>query len=115
MSDTVTEEMEDETMDNADQEDDEALEEAIIREIKRRRRETKMMEAPEVTLKERRALDQANVTKLLKENDNLLASWTDILAPCLEGRDPKPFLMLKNVDDFTDGFELRVLEGIKPQ
>ena len=59
-----------------------ALEEAISREIQRKRRSSVGREAP-VTLDERRAADRANITAIIKENANLLVSWKEILAVAL--------------------------------
>ena len=59
-----------------------ALEEAISREIIRKRKGSACKEAP-VTLEERRAADKANITAIIKENANLLVSWKDILANAL--------------------------------
>ena len=66
-------------------EDDVEIEEAVARQIKRRREHTgprsgfaRVEDAP-ISLDERRALDRTNITGQLKENLNLTAKWPDII------------------------------------
>ena len=56
-----------------------ALEEAVAREIKRRRKDNKDPAVP-VTLQERRAADKAQIANLINENAIFLANWHGILA-----------------------------------
>ena len=56
--------------------------EAVTNEIKRRRKPTKSSELP-ITLDERRALDKANVTRILKEYKSLVINWDDIMSSLL--------------------------------
>ena len=65
-------------------EDDEELEEAVVNEIKKRRKPSVSPEAP-ITLKEKRARCRAQIEELIKNNKNLLVPWEQILAQCLGG------------------------------
>ena len=58
------------------------FEEAIIREIKRRRKDPGDQDAL-VTLDERRAADKASASSLIKENSNLLVEWSEIVSRAL--------------------------------
>ena len=84
-----------------------ALDGAIVREIKRRRKDSRGQDPP-VTLTERRANDKATVSRIIKDNSNLLVHWNEILARCLEDKEAATFKNLKSVTDFIDGFELKV-------
>ena len=59
-------------------------------------------------LNEKRALGRSAITKLLKENKNLITPWTSIMESLLEGKPPAKFKTLTSVSEFIDGFELRV-------
>ena len=87
------------------------LEEAVVSQIKRRRREPGTATLP-VTLKERRATDKANAMDLIKEHSCHLKSWRAILDPLVEGLRSQKFERLKSVDDFIDGFQLLVATSI---
>ena len=63
------------------------LQEAVAREIKRRRKTSICVDAP-ITLQERRAHDGANIGQLIKENKLLLTPWSEILAVCLKDKEP---------------------------
>ena len=65
-------------------EDDEELEEAVVQEIKKRRKPSVSPEAP-ITLQEKRARCRAQIEELVKNNKNLLVPWEQILAQCLRG------------------------------
>ena len=58
------------------------FEEAIIREIKRRRKDPGDQDAL-VTLDERRAADKVFASSLIKENSNLLVEWSEIVVRAL--------------------------------
>ena len=77
----------------------------MAREVKRRRKSSVSADTP-VTIKERRALDRSNIEKIIKENKILLTPWSEILAACLREKEPQPFMLLKSVSDFIDGFQL---------
>jgi len=53
-----------------------------MREIKRRRNQNTPSDAP-VTLEERRAVDRASITEIIKDHRNLLTTWTSIMENCL--------------------------------
>ena len=89
--------------------DDVELPEVVTREVKRRRKVVPFTEQP-TTLNEKRAMDRGAITKLLKENRNLIIKWDVIMEYCLEGKESKSFLSIKSIDDFIDGFELSVNE-----
>ena len=55
---------------------------------------------------------RSSITRLLKDNKNLVASWDDILGNYLAGKQSKSFLMLRSISDFIDGFELRGHQGL---
>lgn len=61
------------------------VEEAVAREVKRRRKLKHATEQP-LTLYEKRIIGRTNITKLIKENKNLIVSWDDIMANYLEGK-----------------------------
>ena len=71
--------------------DDAELPEVVTREVKRRRKVVPFTDKPP-TLYERRAIDRSTITKLLKENRNLIIKWDDIMEFCLEGKESKSFL-----------------------
>ena len=84
-------------------EDDKELEEAVVHEIKKRRKPSVSPEAP-ITLQEKRARCRAQIEELMKQNKNLLVPWGEILAQCLQGLESQEFLPFKTVNDFIDGF-----------
>ena len=47
-----------------------------------------------------------NIMKLLKENQNLVVRWSDMIISYHLGEESKPFLNLNSADDFIDGFEI---------
>ena len=57
-------------------------------------------------------MDRSFITKILKENSNLIIEWNDIMKYCLEGKESKSFLSIRSIDDFIDGFEISVNEGM---
>ena len=63
------------------------LQEAVVREIKRRRKNSISVDAP-ITLQEGRAHDGANIGQLIKENKLLLTPWSEIMANCLIDKEP---------------------------
>ena len=83
----------------------------MTNEIKRRRKPTIPADRP-ITLDERRALDRANITKILKEYQVLLPHWNDILSSLVQAKQSQKIFALKTVHDFIDGFELQAPEGI---
>ena len=83
------------------------LDEAIVREIKRRRKDPCGHDVP-VSLTERRANDKAKISKIIKDHSNLLVHWNEILTKCLEDKESVSFKNLKSVGDFIDGFEFKV-------
>ena len=87
------------------------VEEAVAREVKRRRKNLQVTEQP-LTLHEKRIKGRSNITKLIKENKNLIVSWDDLLGNYLKGKQSKLFIQLRSISDFIDGFELRVNEGL---
>ena len=72
-------------------EEEQELQEAVIREIKRRRKGPGDNDAP-VSLQERRVSDKASITEALTQYKSLLTPWSKIMAKCLEGKEPKPFV-----------------------
>ena len=89
----------------------EDVQQAVDNEIKRRRKSTVPADLP-ITLDERRAHDKANVTRILKEYGSLLPSWDDVLEALVQNRSSRSVERLKSVDDFIDGFELKVPDGL---
>ena len=83
----------------------------MTNEIKRRRKPTVAADLP-ITLDERRAHDKANITSILKEYEGLLPSWDDVLTTLVQNRSSRSVERLKSVDDFIDGFELKVPDGL---
>ena len=57
---------------------------------------------------DRRANDKAGISRIIKDNSNLLVNWNEILAKCIEDKEAATFKNLKSVSDFIDGFELKV-------
>ena len=91
-------------------EEEQELQEAVIREIKRRRKGPGDNDAP-VSLQERRVSDKASITEVLTQYKSLLTPWSKIMAKCLEGKEPKPFVRLRSETDFIDGIQLVVAAG----
>ena len=98
-------------------EKEQELQEAVIREIKRRRKgppgrvpSAGDNDAP-VSLQERRVSDKASITEVLTQYKSLLTPWSKIMAKCLEGKEPKPFVRLRSGTDFIDGIQLVVAAG----
>ena len=96
------------------QDDDEALKEAVVQQIKKRRKQSVSQDEP-VTLHEKRTLDRSNIEAHLKANKNLLTPWTSILDACVDGKESKMLLPLKSVGDFIDGFEVVAPDGFNAQ
>ena len=63
------------------------------------------MSSVHISLNERRANAKATIVKLLKDNKNLTVKWTDLLYTYFEDKEPMPFVNLKSIDDFIDGFD----------
>ena len=57
-------------------------------------------------------MGRSSITRLLKENQNLIVRWDDILGNYLSGKQSKSFLILRSISDFIDGFELRVDQSL---
>ena len=89
--------------------EDTEIEEAVVRQVKRRRKVVPFTAQPP-TLNVKRAICRSAITKLLKENKNLVTPWSDIMESLLEGKAQTKFQTLKSIDEFIDGFELRVNE-----
>ena len=71
----------------ADPEETEYLQEAVAREIKKRRRQSICNDAP-VTLQERRKTDHASIASVLREHKDLLVPWTTVMAAALKDKMP---------------------------
>ena len=74
----------------ADPEETEYLQEAVAREIKKRRRQSIGNDAP-VMLQERRKTDHVNIASVLREHKDLLVPWTTVMAAALKDKMPQPF------------------------
>ena len=61
------------------------IEDAVIREIKRRRKPTCDQEQP-ITLQEKRARDRARIEEVMRSSKPLLAHWDEILAACINDK-----------------------------
>ena len=70
-----------------------AIEQAVVNQVKRRRTISIDVEAP-VTIKERRALDKYNISKLIREHRELLQPWSDIMVNLLKRKRPQHFVKL---------------------
>ena len=66
-----------------------------------------------ITLKERRVADRAAIQDLIKANKPLLVHWDTILAAALDGKQPRPFVQIRAVDDFIDGFQVVAPDATK--
>ena len=66
-------------------EDVQALEEAVARQIKRKRKEGDKDDRP-ISIDERRALGKENIMALVKQLSFNLASWPAILNACKDGK-----------------------------
>ena len=84
--------------------DNAEIEEAVAREIKRRRGHHQIDDAP-ITLTEKRAFDRSTIMKQVKENKNLVVRWSDMIISYHLGEESKPFMNINSADDFIDGAE----------
>ena len=87
--------------------EDTQVEEAVGREVKRRRKNQHPAARPPTT-HEKRNIGRTTITKLLKENQNLIVPWDEIMDNYLEGKESRSLNGMKSVGDFIDGAELLV-------
>ena len=66
------------------------LEQAVTREIKRRRGNNQATDTA-ASLEERRADDKAKISEMLKDYKQYLVPWSAIMRACLYGKRPQPF------------------------
>ena len=66
-----------------------------------------------MTLAERRANDKDTISKIIKDNSNLLVKWDKILSESIKDKRSAKFIDMNSVDDFIDGFELNVSPDIE--
>ena len=92
-------------------EERQALNEAVIREVKKRRKLNEV-DSGVVTLRERRAHDTSVIKRTLKDHGKLLTPWSTIITNALSGITPQRFVWYSTPESFIDGFNLAVTNGI---
>ena len=88
-------------------EDAKALEDAVTNMIKRRRKSDVEEDKP-ITLDEQRALGKDQIMSFAGQLKFSLPSWSSVLAACIDGKSSKPIESLAYLENFVDGFMIRV-------
>ena len=79
----------------------------VIEALQQRRLQKRAI-ADKIDLSQCRRDDFDQIYKWAKEFKHLLIPWNDIIRACLEGKNNRPFLCMRSVSDFIDGFQVNV-------
>ena len=87
------------------------LEQAVTNQVLARRKTSANTEQP-ITIVEKRSYEKDTIMSIVRDHQDLLVKWDDIMIACLKGSKPQELRKLTTVDDFIDGFAIRVPDGL---
>ena len=87
------------------------IQDVVINKVLARRKTSEGTEQP-VTMIEKRAYEKDTIMSIVRDQEDLLVKWEDIMEACLRGATPQQLRQLNSVSDFIDGFAIRAPNGM---